>query len=127
MSISAPEAHHVHLPDKAVDGADRYADAPADIDVLSEDKIDATLAAIEAERNEARGRAADRLRAARPGELQLARTAIVVNMAGDLMQQAHNPEATPESRRLAIELASSALSRHYGNIAARQHIVRRHL
>ncbi|HKX23842.1 MAG TPA: hypothetical protein VJM46_01270 [Candidatus Saccharimonadales bacterium] len=127
MSISAPEAHHTHLPDKVVDGADRYADEHANIATLGNDEVDATIQALEAERAEARERAADRLRAARPGELQLARTAIVVNMAGELLQHAHNQEATPESRRLAIELASSAMGRHYANIASQRGIARRHM
>lgn len=127
MSISAPEAHHVHLPDKLNDGADRYADTSADVAILEDKEVDATIRALEAERAEARGRAADRLRAARPGEVQLARTAIVVNMAGELIQHAHNQDATPESRRLAIALATSAMGRHYSNIAGRRSIARRHI
>ena len=127
MSISAPEAHHTHLPDKVADGADRYASAHADTEILGDDAVDAAISAIEAERTEARGRAADRLRTARPGEIQLARTAIVVNMAGELLNHAHNVDETPESRRLAIQLASSAMGRHYSNIASRQNIARRHL
>lgn len=82
---------------------------------------------LETERAEARGRAADRLRVARPGEIQLARTAIVVNMAGGLLHHAHDQDATPESRRLAIELATSAMGRHYANAANRRGIARRHL
>jgi hypothetical protein len=124
MSISAPEAHHVHLPHR--EGADHYDDGPADTDVLDTTEADATILALEAERDEARARAADRLRAARPGEVQLARTAIVVNMAGELLHQAHDQEATPESRRLAIQLATSALGRHYTGIATRRNIAQRH-
>lgn len=127
MSISAPEAHHTHLPDKINHRADDYSDGSADIDILDAADADATFRALEAERAEARGRAADRLRAARPGEMQLARTAIVVNMAGELLQHAHDQDAPPESRRLAIELASSAMGRHYSSIATRRNIARRHL
>jgi hypothetical protein len=46
-------------------------------------------------------------------------------MAAELIHKAHDTEATPESRRLAVQLASSALNKHYANQRA-QHIVRRH-
>jgi hypothetical protein len=31
MSISAPEAHHVHLPENIIRGAEDYVDVPADL------------------------------------------------------------------------------------------------
>lgn len=124
MSISAPEAHHVHLPHR--EGADHYDDGRADVEALDTTDADAAILALEAEHNESRARAADRLRAARPGESQLAKTAVVASMAGELLSHAHDQDATPESRRLAIQLASSAMSRHYSNLAASRNIARRH-
>lgn len=126
MSISAPEAHHTHLPDKVNHAAGDYADDHADIDVL-DTKADAATQALEAERNESRARAADRLRAARPGEVQLARTAVVASMADHLRSHARDQDALPESRRLAIQLATSAMSRHYGNLIRNREVTRRHV
>lgn len=137
MSISAPEAHHVHaLPEKIIRGAEDYVNDFADLDDVLHTDTPATAQAahavfhIEENRDEARARAADHLRTLRPGEqargIQLARTALVTSMAGELVQRAHDPDATPESRRLAIELASAAPGRHFDNIQRQRGITRRH-
>lgn len=127
MSISAPEAHHTHLPDKVIRGAEDYVDGLADLGSIMPNELpaieqttEAAFRVVAAERNNdngARHRAAEHLRSLRPGEqtrvIQLARTAIVTSMAAELLRHARDRNATPESRRLAIQLASTALGRHY--------------
>jgi hypothetical protein len=136
MSISAPEAHHPQLPDKVVRGAEEYVDGLADLgSILPTDApaVDKTAeAAYEviasgSDKN-ARHRAAERLRAldqaGKVRVVQLARTAIVTSMAGELMAHGHDTNLTPDSRRLAIQLASAALGKHQGRLDRKRNIAR---
>lgn len=128
MSISAPEAHSPVSPDRLDRGVQDYGSVDTN-DALPSD-ASSFLDAAEAERQAARERAADRMREARVGEgargMHIGRTAIVTSMAGELLHQAHDTEATPESRRLAIQLATTALGRHYSGIQRSQSIARRY-
>jgi hypothetical protein len=78
-----------------------------------------------------RERAADRLRELRPGEQNrrqsLAQAAIVTSMAAELLDRSRAHDTTPESRRLAIQLAHSAIGRHYSAAKTQHRIARRDL